>query len=351
MTEIPLSRTAPLVEAIRAIEASRRRIAVVADAEGRVIGTLTDGDIRRTLLANGTLETPVAEAMNDHPILADAGSPDGYLLDLMRRGNVLAVPVVDAAGRYVRVVHLNDLTPDADPVGDAAGFAFAVIMAGGEGTRLRPITETIPKPMIDIGGAPLLERQIVRLRRAGVKRVFISVNYLSHVIERHFGDGSRFGIDVQYLREDERMGTAGALSLLVERPSSPIAVMNGDILTNCDFGSLLTYHRLHDASVTVAAVDHHINIPFGVLSTQGAYVTALREKPSQRFLCNAGVYAVSSETLRFLPTSGRCDMPDLVQSCLNAGRRVAVFPIHEYWSDIGTAADLERARELFSSAS
>jgi dTDP-glucose pyrophosphorylase len=351
MSEIPLPPTALLVDAIRAIEESRRRIAVVTDPDGLVVGTLTDGDIRRTLLGAGTLQTPVSDAMNGHPIVAEAGSPDGYLLDLMRRGNVMAVPVVDAAGRYVRVVHLNDLTPDADPVGDGAGFAFAVIMAGGEGTRLRPITETIPKPMIDIGGAPLLERQILRLGRAGVKRMFISVNYLSHVIERHFGSGERFGVEVQYLREDERLGTAGALSLLTERPSSPIVVMNGDILTNCDFGSLLTYHRIHAASVTVAAVDHHVNIPYGVLNTEGAYVTALREKPSQRFLCNAGVYAVSPDALRLLPASGRCDMPELVQACLDAGRRVAVFPIHEYWSDIGTAADLERARELFSSAS
>lgn len=177
-------------------------------------------------------------------------------------------------------------------------------MAGGEGMRLRPLTETIPKPMVDIGGVPLIERQIQRLVRAGIRRAYISVNYLSHIIEKHFGDGVDFGLEICYLREQEKLGTAGALSLLPERPVAPIIVMNGDILTTSDFGSLYAFHNNYSAQVTVAAVDYRVNIPYGVIRAEGPYVTELAEKPSQRFLCNAGIYAVSPLALGMLPLGG-----------------------------------------------
>jgi dTDP-glucose pyrophosphorylase len=348
VSETPLKPTAPLVEAVRAIEVSRRRIAVVTDDDGRLIGTLTDGDVRRCLLAGGSLDTSLDKAMNPRPISAPAGSPDEYLLDLMRRGNVMAVPLVDRTGRFLRLVHVSDLAAQAESVVHTDDLAFAVIMAGGDGLRLRPLTEGIPKAMVEIGGVPLLERQIQRLARAGLKRIYISVHYLSHVIEDHIGDGSVFGLEVRYLREQEKLGTAGALSLLPERPATPIIVMNGDILTTVDFGSLHAYHQLHGALVTIAAVDYRIQIPYGVINMEAPYVTALLEKPSQRFLCNAGVYAVSPGALSLVPESSHCNMTDLINACLAAKHRVAVFPVHEYWSDIGTADDLEKARALFS---
>jgi len=349
MSDIPLTAAARLVDAVRAIEASRRRIAVVTGHDGRLLGTLTDGDVRRCLLAGGSLDTPVPDAMNRNPLSALNGSSEGYLLDLMRRGNILAVPLLDEAGRFQRLVHLTDFSP-ADAPGDAANFAFAVIMAGGEGMRLRPITENIPKPMIDIGGMPLLERQIERLAAAGLKRLYLSVNYLSHVIEQYFGNGAGFGLEIRYLKECEKLGTGGALSLLPERPERPILVMNGDILTTSDFGSLHSFHVNHGAHMTVAAVDYRINIPYGVIHTEGPFATGLAEKPSQRFLCNAGIYAVSQQALELIPRGGHFNMTDLIQACLAASRSVAVFPVHEYWSDIGTPADLERARDLFSKA-
>lgn len=347
MSEKPLSPVAPLMDAVRAIEASRRRIAVVTADDGHLLGTLTDGDIRRCLLVGGGLETPVAQAMNAHPLTAELDSPEGYLLDLMRRGNVMAVPLVDRDGRFVNLVHLTDLAPD-DPNGDASDFAFAVIMAGGEGMRLRPLTEHIPKPMVDIGGVPLLERQVQRLASSGLSRVYISVNYLSQVIEKHFGDGWQFGLEIRYLREHEKLGTAGALALLPERPREPMLVMNGDILTDSDFGSLHAFHRSHGAQITVAAVDYRVNIPYGVIQADGPYVIGLAEKPSQRFLCNAGIYAVAPEVLDLLPGKGSCNMTELIETCLSNNRNVAVFPVHEYWSDIGTPADLEKARAIFS---
>lgn len=347
MKERSLQAQAPLIEAVRAIEASRRRIAVVTGDDGRLAGTLTDGDVRRCLLAGGSLETPVLEAMNPHPMSAPSGSSDSYLLSIMSHGNILAVPLVDAVGRFVELVHLSDLAP-ADTGLETTDFAFAVIMAGGEGMRLRPITEHIPKPMVDIGGAPLLERQIQRLAKAGLKRVYLSVNYLSHVIEDYFGDGAAFGLEIRYLKELKKLGTGGALSLLPERPEKPIVVMNGDILTTSDFGSLSAFHGTHAAEMTVAATDYRISIPYGVIHNEGAFVTGLAEKPSQRFLCNAGIYAVSPSALDRIPEGEPFNMTDLINLLLAENRSVAIFPVHEYWSDIGTPADLDKARSFFS---
>jgi dTDP-glucose pyrophosphorylase len=347
MTDRPLSPGASLFEAVRAIEESRRRLAVVVDDSGCVVGTLTDGDVRRCLLAGGTLDTAVSDAMNPAPLTATVTSAEGYLIDLLKSANVMALPLVDQAGRFQRIVHISDLVHDA-PATDARDFAFAVIMAGGEGTRLRPLTHEIPKPMVEIGGVPMLERQIERLARAGITRIFVAVNYLSHVIEAYFGSGEHLGVTLSYLRESERLGTAGALSLLPERPAAPVLVMNGDILTTSDFGSLLAFHQSYGAHVTVAAVDYRVNIPYGVLHSEGAYVTAIAEKPSQRFLCNAGMYAVSPEALDLLPRGSHHNITDLIQTCLGRRLPVAVFPVHEYWSDIGTPDDLEKARALFA---
>jgi NDP-sugar pyrophosphorylase family protein len=325
MMDKSLHEQSRLVDAVRAIEASPRRIAVVLSEDRRILGTLTDGDVRRCLLAGGSLDTPVTDAMNPRPVLAPVGSSDGHLLDQMKRANILAVPLVDTHGRLVRMVHRNDLDPDA-PAGDAVDFEFAVIMAGGQGMRLRPITESIPKPMVDIGGMPLLGRQIERLSKAGLRRIYLSLNYLGHVIEEHFGDGSEFGLDIRYLRETQPLGTAGALTLLPERPSRPILVMNGDILTTSDFGSLHAFHHSHGADVTVAAVDYRISIPFGVIHTDGPFVSNIVEKPSQRFLCNAGIYAVSPAALDRVPQGHPSNMTDLIESCVRSGRRWPCFP-------------------------
>ncbi len=347
MSEKPLLPDASLINAVRAIESSRRRMAVVVSEDGQLLGTLTDGDIRRHLLADGNLEAPVSEAMNPNPLTAENGRSEGYMKDLMRRGNIIALPLLDSNGKYIRLIHLMDLGEEIH-TSDVSGFSFAVIMAGGEGTRLRPLTNTIPKPMVAIGGVPLLERQIQRLAQAGIKRVYISVNYLRHVIEDHFEDGRDFGVEICYLREQEKLGTAGALSLLPEKPDDPIIVMNGDILTTSDFDSFYTFHITNRAKVTVAAIDHIVDIPYGVIRAEGSFVTGLVEKPSERFLCNAGIYAVSPDALNLLPDAAYANMTDLIDSCLKNNLPVAVFPVHEYWNDIGTPDDLEKARVHFS---
>lgn len=349
MSEAPLLLEASLMDAVRAIEASRRRMAIVVAGDGALLGTITDGDIRRHLLAGGSLDALVSKAMNPSPLSAEVGSSEGYMKDMMRRGNVIALPLVSQDGKFLRLIHLMDLEmEDAQASNGLPGFSFAVIMAGGEGTRLRPLTEDIPKPMIEISGVPLLERQIQRLANAGIKRAYISVNYLSHIIEDYFGDGHNFGIEIRYLREKEKLGTAGALSLLPEHPEGPIMVMNGDILTTSNFDSLHSFHMIHGAKITVAAVDHRVDIPYGVIRADGPFVTGLVEKPSERFLCNAGIYAVSPEVLDLLRKGERSNMTDLIDACLARKLPVAVFPVHEYWNDIGTPADLEKARTHFA---
>ena len=348
MSDIQLNPNSQLIEAVRVIEASRKRMAVVVDAENKLLGTLTDGDVRRCLLAGGGLDTVVVRVMNPSPMTAQEGVSSGYLMDLMRKRNVMAIPLVDREGHFQRLVHLIDLEKEENACPTSAGFDFAVIMAGGEGTRLRPLTQNIPKPMVDIGGVPLLERQINNLAKAGLKRIYISVNYLSHVIESHFGDGANFGIEICYLREREKLGTAGALSLLPEQPKGPIVVINGDILTTSDFESLYSFHKMHGALVTVAAIDYKVSIPYGVIRSEGIYATELVEKPSQRFLCNAGMYAISPEVMGLLNGVGYLNMTDIIEKCFAQDIPVAIFPLHEYWSDIGTPDDLDKARAFFS---
>ncbi|NCC03115.1 MAG: CBS domain-containing protein [Proteobacteria bacterium] len=350
MTEKPLKPNAPLFEAIHAIEKTHRRIAVVVDEEKFLLGTLTDGDVRRCLLTGGTLETPVHEAMERKPVYAPEGSAPNYLLDLMVHHNIMAIPLVDTAGRFVKLVRKTELEGDLVNIETpSSNFDFAVIMAGGEGRRLRPLTENIPKPMVDIGGVPLLERQIKRLSSAGITRIYLGVNYLGQKIEEYFGSGMQFGVEIFYLREKEKSGTAGALSLLPERPSRPIVVMNGDILTTSDFQSFYSFHQQHHALITAAAVEYVVDIPFGVIQNEGVFVSQLVEKPSQRFLCNAGIYALSPEALDRIPPSCHFNMTDLIEGSLADQYPVAVFPVHEYWSDIGTPEDLDSARTYFQS--
>jgi len=345
MTEIPLSPEATLVEAVRSIETSKRRIAVVADKEGKLLGTLTDGDVRRCLLAGGTLQTKALKAMNTKPLTALAHSPDSHLMALMRHANVMCIPLIDEQGRYIRLVHLFDLGANEEK--KDMGFSAAVIMAGGEGLRLRSVVKNAPKSMVDINGIPLLERQVRRIAQAGIPRCYLSVNYLSHVIENHFGSGNGFGIEIRYLHEKEKMGTGGSLSLLQDRLDGPLLVMNGDILTTSNFSHLCAYHKEQGSLITVAAVEYNVQIPYGVICANGANVLGIEEKPSQRFLCNAGIYALSPEVLSTIPKRFY-NMTDLLRDYLSDGKIVSVFPLHEFWSDIGTPSDLEKARSLFS---
>jgi len=339
-----------LVDAVRTIELSTKRLAVVTDKENKVIGTLTDGDIRRSVLSGNDLNTLVIKAMNKQPATALAGESDGELQDILLKYNIRSIPLVDRNNRYVRTFYETELYKTDNSVFIEKTFTAAVIMAGGEGNRLRPLTDNIPKPMVDINGIPLLERQIRGLERIGIKTIYISINYLGNIIKDYFGDGSDFGVIIHYLHEDKKLGTAGALSLLPSiDKNGDLLVMNGDILTKSDFVHLYHFHKEHNASITVSAVDYHVNIPYGVIESNGATVTGLKEKPSQRFFCNAGIYAISADMLQKVPAEKFWNMTDLIEQCLVDQENVSVFPVHEYWTDIGTPDDLKSARKISKS--
>jgi dTDP-glucose pyrophosphorylase len=341
----PLTIVATTIrDAVRAIEEGRRGIAVVVDDQDILIGTVTDGDIRRSILAGHGLDSAIEKAMNKNPITAPMGSSESLLTDLLVKHSLEALPLINQQGHFVEIVHIRELKPETTG-GGGEGFAAAVIMAGGEGRRLQPLTDNKPKPLIEVGGMPMIERQVRDLVRAGVPHIYISVNYLGHMIEEYFGNGSRFDTKITYLHEKEKMGTAGALSLLPKPPKAPILVMNGDVLTNPSFKNLFLYHNNQNSILTIAATEYQIEIPYGVLKTDGARVTGISEKPSQRFLCNAGVYVLSPEALELMPTKVPCDMPDLVNAALEKFHAVCVFPMHEYWADVGNARDLERAEQ------
>lgn len=339
---IPL--TASIRDAMARIDAGTKGIVLVVDASERLIATITDGDIRRAILAGLSLDAPVTQlvdrkpANRRQPTTMPVGSTDDELLALMQRLNIRHLPVVDEDSRVAELVLREELEPHAEmPVA-------AVIMAGGFGTRLRPLTDNIPKPMLPIGGTPLLERTVDRLRQCGVKNVNLTTHYLPEVIRGHFGDGSDFGVNINYVAEDRPLGTAGALSLLPDG-DEPLLVMNGDILTSVDFQELLRFHRDHRAAMTVGVRQYEFTVPYGVIQAEHGIIRGLQEKPKLNFLVNAGIYLLEPNVRQFIPTGRRFDMTDLIDVLLEQNQRVASFPVVEYWLDIGQIEDFQRAQE------
>ncbi len=333
-----------LREAIERIDRGRSGVILVVDADGRMTDLITDGDVRRLVLADRDLRTPVGE-LHDRSratphgatVAGRAGQDEAALLATLRRHRIRHLPILDDAERVVGLVTLEDLLEQpALPV-------QAVIMAGGKGTRLRPLTDSTPKPMLQVGDRPLLEHIVDGLRRSGISRIHISTHYKPEQITDHFRDGSRFGVNVHYVSESQPLGTAGALSLL-ERPRDPLLVMNGDILTAVDFRAMLAYHQEHGAELTLAARRQPFRLPYGVVGCAGPFVKSLEEKPDLRPLVNAGIYLIQPSALELVPAGRAFDMPDLVRELLAGRRRVVAFPVHEYWRDIGCPPDYTQAQ-------
>ncbi|HNR86863.1 MAG TPA: nucleotidyltransferase family protein [Spirochaetota bacterium] len=326
-------------DVMKIIDANKNGIAVVVGPVGVLLGTITDGDIRRFILTGGSLDEPCNHIMKKNPVTAPLGTASDALQDLMRRFRVRTIPVVDQTGCVKDFGVLDELM-----TGERPG-QVAVIMAGGEGKRLWPITENIPKPMVDVGGKPILETIVANLAGAGITRLYIAVNYRAEVIEDYFGDGSRFNVNITYVREGKKLGTAGALSLLQEVPTEPLLLMNGDVLTEVNFDRLLEFHRHHRCVMSLSVMDYNITIPFGVATLAGHFVVGMEEKPTKKFFCNAGIYVINPEILRFLPYNEKYDITELLEDVLREGLPIGAFPIHEYWVDVGMKNDLNRARE------
>jgi dTDP-glucose pyrophosphorylase len=343
ITNLMVPPDATILRVMKCIDDNHKGIALVVDEERRLVGTVTDGDTRRAVLTGIDLEIPVssllarkADSKYPRPVTVTVEASEDEILELMRRHRLHQIPVLDDEGVVVDLALLDDLLPDRElPL-------QAVIMAGGFGKRLRPLTEELPKPMLPVGDRPLMERTIERLRQAGIKRVQVSTHYMKEKITEYFGDGQDFGVDLNYVTEDEPLGTAGALSLLAE-PDEPLLVINGDILTRLDFGAMLDFHRQHEADLTLAVRQYEFKVPYGVVETDGVNVVGISEKPCLQNFVNAGIYLLNPDVQRCIPPSCRYDMPELLTQMIAEGRRVICFPVREYWMDIGKYSDYAQA--------
>ena len=337
LDQIILKPSASAREALQALDLGAAQIALIVDDSFRLIGTVTDGDIRRGLLHGVSLEQEVEQLMNRH-FRAIRGDDDREVaLRMMREQLIRQIPVLDQQGRPVDLLLLQDLlTPQALP-------NSVVIMAGGKGTRLRPQTDYCPKPMLKIGDEPMLEILLRQCIDAGLRQFYFSVNYLKDQIINYFNDGSRWGVNIEYLIEDLPMGTAGSLQLFGVPPVAPFLVMNGDVLTRLNPAKLLQFHNQHQAKATICVREHEISIPFGVVQADGVQLVDFQEKPTYRHLVNAGVYVIDPLLLSLLPLGKATDMPTLLLAAQTAGHWVAVCPIHEYWLDVGMPETLLQA--------
>ncbi len=347
LSTISLQPTASIEEAIACIDRSGPlTLALVIDDAGRLTSTLTDGDVRRGILAGHEL-TDTVEALlkikqrtaQPKAVTAPPGTSRDELLALMQEHSIRQLPIVGVDGRVVEIVLLSDMLPRTKSRG-----LQAVLMAGGQGSRLRPLTEQLPKPMLPVGGKPLMELTVEKLRRVGVKKINITTHYKPEKIVDHFGNGSAFGVDIEYVQEETPLGTGGALSLIAA-PDEPMLVMNGDILTDIDIEAFLAYHQEQNADMTVAVRRYEFQVPYGVVECEDSRVQAVKEKPNIGFFVNAGIYLLEPSVHSYIPKQQHFNMTDLIQLLLNKGKNVAGFPIREYWLDIGQHADYERAQE------
>jgi dTDP-glucose pyrophosphorylase len=339
--QLVLAGAATVAAAFERVKAGGRGLAVVLDDEGRVAGTLTDGALRRAALSSPSLDVPVTGVLSRRPVVADVGDGDEDVRSLLAAHRLPAIPVVED-GRLVGVRSADEFDGLRGPA------ASAVVMVGGRGKRLRPLTDKVPKPLLRIGGGTIVERIIRNLGAAGVVDVYLAVNYMAAMFEERLGDGAQLGVRLHYVREEEALGTAGALTLLHEPPAGPLLVTNGDLVTNLDYRALFDFHWHHGGAITVASVDHHTSVPYGVLRTAEDHLLAIDEKPTRRDLVNAGIYVLQPEVLRYLPRGTEVGMPDLIADVVADGLSVHVFPVLEPWSDIGTPEEFERVLLAFA---
>ena len=332
-----LPEGASIEQAIRRLNDAALQIVMVVNSAGQLVGTITDGDIRRALLRGLSVAAAADDIVARQALVVPPDMRPESVMQLMRANRIHQLPVVDEQRRVVGL-HLWD-----EISGPSERANLMVIMAGGLGTRLAPHTETCPKPLLPVAGKPMLEHIIERAMDEGFSRFVLAVRYLGHMIEAHFGNGSRWGVRIDYLREDEPLGTAGALGLLTPRPKLPFVVTNGDVLTDIRYGELLDFHVRNYARATMAVRMYEWQHPFGVVHTEGIDIVGFEEKPVHRSHVNAGVYALDPAALDALPAGKRCDMPTLFEAVRAHEGLTVVYPMHEPWLDVGRPSDYAEA--------
>ncbi len=329
-----------LFDVLKNLENEESQIVLIINEDKKLLGTISDGDIRRHLITGNTLDTKVSEVMNKNFISVNQGERKQRILQIMRDKGINQIPIINDSGEIIEIVLLKELIEVKNYLDNPV-----LVMAGGIGSRLRPFTENCPKPMLKIGDKPILEILIEQLIDNGFSNFYISVNYLKEQIIEYFGDGRKWSIDIKYLIEEKPLGTAGALSLLPKEINKPFIVINGDILTKFNMKQLIDFHLKNKSYLTICAREYEINVPFGVIETNGIELENIIEKPTYRNYINAGVYTFDSEVLEVISRNETIDMPVLIKKLKSLNKKIIICPIHEYWIDIGQHESLNKAHQ------
>ena len=336
--KIKIVATSTIGKALSVIDSGAVKIALVVDTDNKLLGTLSDGDIRRGLLRKKTLNDTIEDVYFKSPTTAKKGSSREDLLRLCSINQIGQVPIIDDDWKVI------DLFVIDDELSKKQRENNVVLMVGGLGTRLRPLTENTPKPMLYIGGKPILQTIVKGFVDSGFTNITMCLGYKSNVIKNYFKDGSDFGANIEYIVEEKRMGTAGALTLLDKKLNKPFFVMNGDLLTNVNFENMLDFHEFNDSKATMCIREYDIKVPYGVVNLNNEKITAIEEKPIHSFFVNAGIYILEPECIDSIPDNEFYDMPSLFEELIKNNRKIISFPLKEYWLDIGRVADYEKAK-------
>lgn len=335
--KIILGKDSTIKNVLEIIDNGHMRIALIVEDDNKLIGTVSDGDVRRAFLNGATLNDPIENIIYKNFIYAKVGDSKEKLIKLAKHNQIYIIPIVDEGFKLVGIEEVNDLIATKEYKNKV------VLMVGGLGTRLRPLTNKIPKPLLKVGNKPILETIIENFSRYGFKEFILSVNYKSEMIKEHFGNGSHFGVHIEYVQESKRMGTAGALSLMRDKLKEDFFVMNGDLLTNINYEHLLNYHLSDRAVATMCVKEYDFQIPYGVVNIDNNRITSISEKPLHRFFVNAGIYMLNPEALKFIPDNKFFDMPTLFDYLIQNNKKSISFPIREYWLDIGEIEEYKKA--------
>jgi len=341
LQEIIVQPNTSIKRVLEIIDKSSKQIVLVVDKNKKLIGTVNDGDVRRGLLKGVSLEDTVKNIYHRNPTVANVNDSKKNILRLATSKKLHQIPLIDSNGQLVGLDILDELIDSNNKKNKV------VIMVGGLGTRLRPLTEKTPKAMLHVGKKPILQTIIEKFSNYGFNEVILSVNYKSHIIQDFFGDGSKFGVKIDYILEEKRMGTAGALSLLKEKMAGPFIVMNGDLLTNVNFEHLLDFHTANNAVATMCVREYDFQVPYGVVNVENGIIKAIEEKPIHKFFVSAGIYMLDSQCIDLIPKGDYYDMPTLFEQIIRQGEKTVSFPLREYWLDIGRIEEYEKANNEY----
>jgi dTDP-glucose pyrophosphorylase/CBS domain-containing protein len=339
--DIIVKESSSILEVLQIIDQSSKQLAIVVDDNKKLLGTISDGDIRRALLKNFSLSDSVKEIYFKNPTVANINNSKEEIINICRTKKIHQIPITDNKGNLIGLETLDGL------ISKESKTNKVILMVGGLGTRLRPLTEKTPKPMLKVGNKPILQTIVEKFAEYGYTNIVMCVNYKSHIIQDYFGDGKEFGVNIEYIFEDQRMGTAGALSLLKEKPTEPFFVMNGDLLTNVNFEHLHNYHSSNNSIATMCVREYDFQVPYGVVNIDESKIRSIEEKPTHKFFISAGIYMLSYEALQYIPQNEFYDMPTLFETIINEQKNVVSFPLREYWLDIGRIEEYKKANEEY----